>query len=157
MEASARSEILAQPTIASVSVYRSSGASGLGVPRTPPPLLLTSREPEVLPLSASVARDANIARPLSTKRATVRKYVEHISAKLRMHSLSPRRTSRRHRYGRCDQQHRFALRPLPQGQRSFRPIPCQRTIDSARRSAMMASGRFRLRTRSMARRKGCSA
>ena len=61
------------------------------------------------------------------------------------------------RYGRCDQQHRFALRPLPQGQGSFRPMPRQRTIDSARSSAMMASGRIPLRTRSMTWRDGCSA
>ena len=59
-------------------------------------------------------------------------------------------------YGLCDQQHRFALSPLPQTHGSFRPMPRQRTSDAARRSAMMASESIPCRLRSRICFSGCS-
>ncbi len=61
------------------------------------------------------------------------------------------------RYGRWDQQQSFALRPLPQGHGSFRPMPLQRTSDSVRSSTIIASGLDPCLFRSMTCFNGCSA
>jgi len=82
-----KAEVLAQQTIATVSQYAPDSDESAGTEPYPAPLpLLTRRELEVLRLLAVGMRDAQIAESLGIQRTTVRNHVEHILAKLGVHS-----------------------------------------------------------------------
>jgi len=82
-----RAEILAQQTIAAVSQYSPSAddpADAEAYPAPEPPL--TRRELEVLRLLTCGMRIAKVAESLGIKETTVRNHIEHILAKLGVHS-----------------------------------------------------------------------
>ena len=116
--------------------------------------------------SQKYAIDASLRRATISDAIFSTCYVKSNSSNLKISHLvwSPRQIyfaincmATRITYGRLDQQQCFALRPLPQGQGSFRPTPRHRASDSARSSAIMASGvnpRFLSRMTCL---NGCSA
>lgn len=81
-----RAEILAQQTMATVAEFGGNGATAATEAYPAPPPLLTRRELDVLQLLTAGMRDAAIAESLGIKRTTVRNHVEHILAKLGVHS-----------------------------------------------------------------------
>src|SRR3990170_2772128 len=82
-----RAEILAQQTIAAVSKYSpASDKLALLESYPAPPPLLTRRELEILRLLTCGLRIAKIAQSLGIRQSTVRNHIEHILAKLGVHS-----------------------------------------------------------------------
>src|SRR3990170_6545662 len=82
-----RAGILAQQTIAAVSKYSPAGGDSELLESYPaPPPLLTRRELEVLRLLTCGLRIAKIAQSLGIRQSTVRNHIEHILAKLGVHS-----------------------------------------------------------------------
>jgi PAS domain S-box-containing protein len=82
-----RAEILAQQTIAAVSKFSPAGKELALLESYPaPPPLLTRRELEILRLLSCGMRVAQIAESLAIKQSTARNHIEHILAKLGVHS-----------------------------------------------------------------------
>ena len=82
-----RAEILAQQTIATVSKYSPADGDPVVTESYPAPQpLLTKRELEVLRLLACGMRSSKIAESMGIRESTVRNHIEHILAKLGVHS-----------------------------------------------------------------------
>ena len=82
-----QAEILAQQTIAAVSKYGSvKGGTAVAESYPAPRSLLTRRELEVLRLLTGGMHVANIAGSLGIKQSTARNHIDHILARLGVHS-----------------------------------------------------------------------